>query len=84
MNLKNKEAQLFETLTKLDSIVDLIKNSKQENSHLKKISSQLEQEKEELRQKAKHLEQERDSIADDLITFEKKFIVLMDNFELKK
>lgn len=32
---KNKETQLFETLTKLDSIADLIKNSKEESSYLK-------------------------------------------------
>ena len=54
MNLKNKETQLFETLTKLDSIADLIKNSKEESSYLKKLSSQLEKEKEELRIKNKN------------------------------
>ena len=59
MNLKNKETQLFETLTKLDSIADLIKNSKEESSYLKKLSSQLEKEKEELHQKSKNLEQEK-------------------------
>ena len=53
MNLKNKETQLFETLTKLDSIADLIKNSKEERSYLKKLRSQLKKEKEELYQKSK-------------------------------
>ena len=45
MNLKNKETQLFESLSKLDSIADLIKDSKEESSYLKKLSSQLEKEK---------------------------------------
>ena len=53
MNLKNKETQLFETLNKLDSIADLIKNSKEESSYLKKLSSQLEKEKDELHLKSK-------------------------------
>ena len=48
MNLKNKETQLFESLNKLDSIADLIKNSKEESSYLKKLSSQLEKEKDEI------------------------------------
>ena len=72
MNLKNKETQLFETLTKLDSIADLIKNSKEESSYLKKLSSQLEKEKEELNQKSKNLEQEKDGIINELKIFEQK------------
>jgi len=72
MNLKNKETQLFETLTKLDSIADLIKNSKEESSYLKKLSSQLEKEKEELHQKSKNLEQEKDGIINELKVFEQK------------
>ena len=66
MNLKNKETQLFETLNKLDSIADLIKNSKEESSYLRKLSSQLEKEKEELNQKSKNLELEKNSIIDEL------------------
>jgi chromosome segregation ATPase len=72
MDLKNKETQLFETLTKLDSIADLIKNSKEENSYLKDLSSNLEREKEELRQKSKSLEHEKNSILEELKIFENK------------
>ena len=72
MNLKNKETQLFESLNKLDSIADLIKNSKEESSYLKKLSSQLEKEKEELNLKSKNLEQEKDSIINELKVFEQK------------
>ena len=72
MNLKNKETQLFETLTKLDSIADLIKNSKEESSYLKKLSTQLEKEKEELHQKSKNLQQEKDGIINELKVFEQK------------
>ena len=72
MNLKNKETQLFETLNKLDSIADLIKNSKEESSYLRKLSSQLEKEKEELNQKSKNLELEKNSIIDELKVFEQK------------
>ena len=70
MNLKNKETQLFETLNKLDSIADLIKNSKQESNYLKKISSQLEKEKEELHQKSINLEQENNSEINEIKIFE--------------
>ena len=72
MNLKNKETQLFETLTKLDSIADLIKNSKEESSYLKKLSFQLEKEKEELHLKSKNLEQEKNGIINELKVFEQK------------
>ncbi len=72
MNLKNKETQLFETLNKLDSIADLIKNSKEESSYLKKLSSQLEKEKDELHLKSKNLEVEKVSIIHELKVFEQK------------
>ena len=58
INLKDKEENLLRSLSKLDSITDLVQNSKRKIVDLEQLKIELEQEKLSLRSKLSTLDSE--------------------------
>ena len=84
-NLKEKEQKLLESLVRLDTITDLVVNSKKKIIDLQEVKAQLENENEGLKSELKELENKLN--ADDTSNQDLKEKILkmeQENEELKK
>ena len=72
INLKDKEENLLRSLSKLDSITDLVQNSKRKIVDLEQLKIELEQEKLSLRSKLSTLDSENIVLKESLKTILRK------------
>ena len=71
-NLKEKEQKLLESLVRLDTITDLVVNSKKKIIDLQEVKAQLETEKNDLGVKLSTLENENEGLKSELKELENK------------
>ena len=71
-NLKDKEEHLFGSLSKLDSISDLVQNSKRKIVDLEQLKIDLEQEKLSLRSKLSTLDLENVALKENLTMLQER------------
>ena len=71
-NLKEKEQKLLESLVRLDTITDLVVNSKKKIIDLQEVKAQLETENNDLGVKLSTLENENEGLKSELKELENK------------
>ena len=82
-NIKTKELELLQTLTKLDLFTDLVANSKKKIVDLESVKGDLENEKKQLMEKLSTLEDENKSLINQLSELQGKNLSASSNEDLK-
>ena len=82
-NIKTKELELLQTLSKLDLFTDLVANSKKKIVDLESVKGDLENEKKQLMEKLSTLEDENKSLINQLSELQGKNLSASSNEDLK-
>ena len=82
-NIKTKELELLQTLSKLDLFTDLVANSKKKIVDLESVKGDLENEKKQLMEKLSTLENENKSLINQLSELQGKNLSASSNEDLK-
>ena len=82
-NIKTKELELLQTLSKLDLFTDLVANSKKKIVDLESVKGDLENEKKQLMEKLSTLEDETKSLINQLSELQGKNLSASSNEDLK-